>query len=115
MKTISILLLVSLILLGCAASTSERIIGKWSGTQTNAAGNKLPATWEFIEGGTMVISITGLASYGATWEADGNRITIVTELSPDKSTYRDVEFINDDTVKMTKAEAGITETWTRVK
>jgi len=92
----------------------DRIIGTWSGAMTNTNGDKLPAIWTFLDGGVMVVEIPILeASYGATWYADGNRIYITTELDPDNETYRDVEFVNDDLMILTKDEGNISETWIR--
>ena len=102
-------------LLGCSAvakPTSKRIIGVWTGMQTAANGEKVPAKWEFVEGGTMLVEVAGgVFSYGATWEVTGNRIDIVTELDPEKPTYRDVEFKSNDVMVLTKLD--IVETWQR--
>jgi len=92
----------------------ERIIGTWSGAMTNANGDKLPATWTIIEGGVMVIEVLVFdVSYGAEWRVEGDRIHITTELDPDNPTYRDIEFVNDDLMILTKDESEIRETWTR--
>ena len=94
----------------------QRLIGKWSGAQINKNGDPIPATWEFLEDGTMVTTITGLGqSFGAKWSVEGNRINLVSELDPDEPTYRDIEFVSENVMKATKAEANIEETWTRVK
>jgi len=119
-KAIPFLILMSLILVGCGGARSkkpsleERIIGKWSGVQTSVSGDKVPAVWEFIEGGTMIIRIVGVdISFGATWSVEGNRINIVPELDPERPTYRDVEFVSDDVMKLTKED--IVETWARLE
>jgi hypothetical protein len=114
-----VLYILTLVLAACGGSADppleERIIGTWSGAQTNVNGDKIPATWQFLEGGTMVVKITGTdISYGADWSVEGNRINLTTELAPDEPTYRDVEFVSDDVISMTKAESNIEETWTRV-
>lgn len=117
---LALLILVTLVLVSCGSSggndqpLEQRIIGKWSGVQVNVNGDPIPATWEFIEGGTMVVKITGLnVSYGAKWTAEGNRIDFTTELDPDKPNYRNVEFVSEDTMKLTKE--GIEETFTRIE
>lgn len=97
---------------GGDAPIEERIIGEWSGLQTSTNGEKVPATWEFLEGGTMIIKI-GTFSYGAEWSVEGNRVNIATELAPDDPTYRDVEFVSDDVMRLTKED--IEETWSRVE
>jgi len=33
--------------------------------------------------------------------------------NPEESTYRDIEFITDDIIRLTNSEADIVETWTR--
>lgn len=110
------LLLIVLLLAACGgngdAPIEQRIIGKWSGLQTAISGDKVPATWEFFEGGTMVVNVGGF-NYGAEWSVDGNRVNIATELAPDDPTYRDVEFVSDDVMTLTKED--IKETWTRVE
>ncbi len=64
----------------------------------------------------MVVSFVGLEfSYGATWWVEGNRVHIATEVDPDEPTYRDVTFVSDTVVSMTKSESGIEETWTRIR
>jgi hypothetical protein len=96
-------------------SIEGRIIGKWSGLQTSSSGDKVPAIWQFLEGGVMVIQFPAVSiSYGAEWSVDGNRITIVTEIDPANPTYRDVEFLSDDVMRLTKDESGIEEIWTRI-
>ncbi len=115
MKRLVILVILLFALGACGggeAPLEERIIGTWEGAMTNTNGDKIPATWQFLEGGTMLVDAGGLVSYGATWEVEGNRINIVTELAPDDPTYRDAEFVSDDVVKLTKED--ITETWSRV-
>ena len=121
-KAILFLIVTSLVLVACGGLGSkeppleERILGTWSGAQTNADGDKIPATWEFLEGGTMVIKIFGLdMAFGATWSVEGNRINFVLELDSENPTYRDVEFVSDDVIKLTKAEGDIVETWTRIE
>lgn len=99
---------------GNDAPIEERIIGEWSGLQTSVSGDKVPATWEFLPDGTMVVRIGGF-SYGAEWSLDGNRVNIVTEVAPDDPTYRDVEFVSDDVMRLTKEEGDIEETWSRVE
>lgn len=95
--------------------TSDRIIGTWSGLQTSKNNEKVPAEWQFLEGGVMVIRIpAGGISFGANWTLEGKRINIITEIDPDNPTYRDVEFITDDVMRLTKDESDIVETWTRV-
>jgi len=117
---ILLLVLITISLAACGGSGSserpleQRIIGKWSGIQTNAEGDKFPATWEFIEGGTMIVKIIGVdVSYGAKWSAEGSRINFTTELAPDEPNYRDVEFVSEDVIKLKKE--GIEDTWTRVE
>jgi len=114
-KYLLIGIIVMVFLVGCSVTlkpTSECIIGVWTGMQTSANGDKVPATWEFIEGGTMLVEVAGgVFSYGATWEVNGNRINIVTELDPEKPTYRDVEFKSNDVMVLTKLD--IVETWQR--
>lgn len=114
------LILVTLTLAACGGSGAEaqplnqRIIGKWSGAMTNTEGDKVPATLEFLEDGTMIVRITGLdVSYGAEWSTEGSRLNFTTELSPDEPNYRDVEFVSEDVVKLSKE--GIEETFTRVE
>lgn len=117
MKKIILFVLLLLMLVACGGSEQpieERIIGEWSGLQTATSGDKIPATWEFLEDGTMIVNVGGF-SYGADWSVDGNRVTIATELDPDNPTYRDVEFVSDDVVKLTKDEGDIEETWSRVE
>jgi hypothetical protein len=64
----------------------------------------------------MVITITGIdISFGATWSVEESRINIVSEIDPENPTYRDVEFVSDDVMKLTKAESNIVETWSRIK
>lgn len=120
MRLAFLMLVTALIVAACGGSGAsdqpleQRIIGKWSGVQVNKNGDPIPATWEFLEGGTMVVKITGLpVSYGAKWSAEGNRINFTTELNPDEPNYRDVEFVSDDVIKLKKE--GIEETFTRVK
>lgn len=117
MKRIALLLLLLFFALAACGGgdppIEDRIIGQWSGLQTATGGQKVPATWEFLEGGTMVVSAGGI-TYGADWSVDGNRVNIATELAPESPTYRDVEFVSDDVMRMTKEESGIEETWTRV-
>jgi len=97
-------------------SIEERILGKWSGAMTNKNGDKVPALWTFIDGGVMVIEIDLLGySYGAEWYVEGNRIHIIPETDSDNSTYRDAGFVTDDVMILTKGEADIKETWTRVE
>ena len=92
----------------------ERILGKWSGAMTNIQGDKIPATWTFMEGRVMVVNINLLGvSYGAEWYVEGNRIHIISELDPNNPTYRDVEFVSDNVIILTKED--IQETWTRVE
>jgi hypothetical protein len=119
MRILFLLLAIVVFLAACGGSEvsdlplEQRLIGKWSGAQVNREGNPIPATWEFLEGGTMVVTITGLGqSFGAEWSAEGNRINFTTELDPDEPNYRDVEFVSDDVIKLTKE--GIEETFTRV-
>lgn len=96
--------------------TEKRIIGKWSGVMTNKKGEKIPAFWTFMDGGTMIIEINILEySYGAKWSVEGDRIHIVPETDPDSPTYRDVEFLTDDVMILTKEETNIKETWTRAE
>lgn len=115
-----ILILVALIVVSCGSSRGadqpleQRIIGKWSGIQVNSNGDPIPATWEFLEGGTMIVTITGLGqSFGAEWSTEGSRINFTTELAPDEPNYRDVEFVSDDVMKLSKED--IEETFTRVE
>lgn len=117
---LALLILVTLVLVSCGGSggndqpLEQRIIGKWSGVLTNVNGDKIPANWEFIEGGAMVVKIIGLdVSYGGKWLVEGSRINFTTELDPEKSNYRDVEFVSEDTMKLTKE--GIEETFTRIE
>lgn len=115
---IFILLVIVVLLAACGGNSEQpleqRIIGKWSGTQVSANGERIPATWEFLEGGTMVVTITPLnTSYGATWTAEGNRINFTTELDPDNPNYREVEFVSEDVIKLSKED--IEETFTRVE
>jgi hypothetical protein len=94
----------------------ERIIGKWSGVMTNKNGDKIPAFWTFLDGGVMVIELNPFGfSYGAEWHVEGSRIHIIPETDPNDQTYRDVEFVTDDVMILTKEEADIRETWTRVE
>jgi hypothetical protein len=94
---------------------AERILGRWSGVMTNKLGDKLPAYWTFMKDEIMLVEFEGLGySYGAKWRVEGNRLYITTELDPSNPTYRDVEFVTDDLMILTKTEANITETWTRV-
>lgn len=96
-------------------SIRDQVLGKWSGAQTSTNGEMVPALWEFLPDGTMLVSFVGIDfKYGASWSIDGNRITIVTELEPDRSTYRDVEFLSADVMRLTKDEAAIVETWSRI-
>lgn len=93
-----------------------RILGTWSGAMTNHNGDQIPAQWTFMQGGIMIVEFPYLGmSYGAEWSIQGNRINIVTELDPNDPTYRDVEFISDDIIILSKEESGISETWTRVR
>ena len=63
----------------------------------------------------MVVEITMFdVSYGAEWYIQENRLHITTELDPENPTYRDIEFVSDDVILLTKDEAGIKETWTRI-
>lgn len=117
---LAFLILVALIVVACGGSggseppLEQRLIGKWSGTQINKNGDPIPATWEFLEGGTMVVKIVGLdIGYGAKWSVEGSRINFTTELAPDEPNYRDVEFVSEDVVKFSKE--GIEETFTRVE
>lgn len=117
---LAFLIFIILVLAACGDSggsdqpLEQRILGKWSGVQTSASGDKIPATWEFLEDGTMVVEIVGMGmGYGAEWSAEGGRINFTTELAPDEPNYRDVEFVNEDTVKFSKE--GIEETFTRVE
>ena len=94
----------------------ERIIGTWTGAMTNANGDKLPATWTILEGGVMVVEVLMFdVTYGAEWRVEGDRMHITTELDPDNPTYRDIEFVNDDLMILTKDESNIKETWAREK
>ena len=115
-RLLSLTLLLIFALAACGgggdAPIEERIVGTWSGLQTSTNGEKVPATWQFLEGGTMVVQIASF-SYGAEWSVDGNRVNIATELDPDNPTYRDVEFVSDDVMRMTKED--IEETWARVE
>ncbi|MCA9930800.1 MAG: membrane lipoprotein lipid attachment site-containing protein [Anaerolineales bacterium] len=114
-KFILFIVMATLVLAACGGSEppiEERIIGTWSGLQTAASGDKVPATWQFLEGGTMVVSVGGF-SYGAEWSIEGSRVNIVTEVAPDDPTYRDIEFVSDDVMKLTKED--IEETWSRVE
>jgi hypothetical protein len=121
-KAVLFLIVISLILVACGGlggnepPVEERIVGKWSGLMVNVNGDRVPVEWEFLDGGTMVtrISMVGI-SYGGTWSVGGNRINFVTEVDPEKKNYRDVEFVSDDVMKLTKAESNIVETWTRVE
>lgn len=112
-----LLTLVILVVPACGSSgaseqpLNQRLIGKWSGAQVNRNGDAIPATWEFIEGGTMVVTVLG-QSYGADWSAEGNRLNFTTELNPDEPNYRDVEFVSEDVIKLKKE--GIEETFTRI-
>jgi hypothetical protein len=92
----------------------ERVIGEWSGFMTNVNNDKIPATWTFLDNGIMAVSAMGF-SYGAEWYLEDNRIHIISELDPNNPTYRDIEFISGDLMILTKEEADIKETWTRVK
>lgn len=114
------LILIALFVTACGDSgdsnqpLDQRLIGEWSGVQVNVNGDPIPATWEFLEGGTMVVKIVGLnASYGAKWSVEGNRLNFTTELDPDKPNYRNVEFVSEDIIKLTKE--GIEETFTRIE
>lgn len=115
------LIVFSLVLLSCGLGSwatekplNERIVGKWSGLLVNKNGDKLPAEWEFLDKGTMVIRITTAGvSYGGTWSAEGNRINFTTEANPEEKNYREVEFVSDDVVKLTKES--VTETFSRIK
>lgn len=92
----------------------QRLIGKWSGAQINKNGDPIPATWEFLEGGTMIVRIMGVdVSYGAKWSTEGNRLNFTSELAPDEPNYRDVEFVSEDVIKLRKED--IEETFTRVE
>lgn len=111
-----VFVLVTVLLSGCAAPIEKRIIGTWSGAMTNKEGEKIPASWTFMDGGIMLIEINILEyRYGAEWSVEGNRIHIIPETDPNNPTYRDVEFVTDDVMILTKEEAGIKETWTRVE
>lgn len=119
-KVILFLVIASFVLVGCGGAGSnnlpldKRLIGKWSGLIVNKNGDKIPAEWEFLEGGTMVTTVKILdISYGGTWSAEGNRLNFVTEVNPEEQNYREVEFVSDDVIKLTKED--ITETFTRVK
>ena len=60
MKKLLIITLLTLLLAACGGDDppiEERIIGKWSGLQTATSGDKVPATWEFLEGGTMIVYV----------------------------------------------------------
>ena len=92
----------------------EWIIGKWSGAMTNSNGDKIPAFWSFLDGGVMLVEIPlADVSYGAEWRLEGTRLHITTELDPENPTYRDVEFVSEDLMILTKDESGIRETWMR--
>lgn len=113
-----VIFLVLLALAACGGTAEQpldqRLIGKWSGAQINKNGDPIPATWEFLEGGTMIVTITGLGqSFGAKWSAEGNRLNFTTEIDPDNPNYRDVEFVSEDVIKLKKE--GIEETFTRVE
>lgn len=121
MKTggsILFLLAVLFLLLACSGDSGpppieKRILGVWDGLQTNGVGDKLPASWEFVEGGKLIVNIKLMdVTYLADWYVDGNRIHITTEIQPDKPTYRDAEFLNDNMLKLTKDDT-IEETWVR--
>lgn len=112
--SVVVVILVMFLVVGCLGTKSapleERIIGEWSGAQTTTSGDKVPAVWTFLEDGTMLVAV-GPFAYGAKWSVDGDRLNIVTELSPERPTYRDVEFLSDNVVRLTKEE--VVETWTR--
>ena len=94
----------------------DRIIGKWSGSMTNKNNEKVLAYWTFLDDGHMIVEIFGFGvTYGADWYVEGNRLHLVTEMDPSNPTYRDIEFVNDDVIIMTKDEADIKETWTRIE
>lgn len=115
MKKLVSFVLLLIILAACGggdAPIEERIIGEWSGLQTSTNGEKIPATWEFLEDGTMIVKI-GTLSYGAEWSVEGNRVNIAAGFDPANPTYRDVEFVSDDVMRMTKED--IEETWSRVE
>lgn len=110
------ILLLCLLFVACSGLSPEeaQLIGKWEGLQTTINGTKVPATWEFQASDTLIINPSdSLIIYEADWSMEGNRIFITTEIDPENPTYRDVEFIADDTMKLTKGK-GIEETWQRI-
>lgn len=118
-KVMLFLVIVSFVLVGCGGPgggkpIQERVIGKWTGAMVNKNGDRIPVEWEFLEGGTMVTKFPMLnISYGGAWSAESSRINFTTEIDPEEKNYRDVEFVSDDVMKLTKED--FEETFTRVK
>lgn len=109
MKRFWLLLLVGILLIGCKKEEplEKRILGTWSGREVNVNGEMLPATWEFLEGGTLIARIPSEdITYELTWElVQDKRINIFTHLAPEP-TYLDVEFVSDDEIKLIEVESG---------
>jgi len=81
---------------------------------TITSGETIPATWEFLGGGVMIVSIPQVnITYGASWSFAGDRMNIVTELDPENPTYRDIEFVSNDVFIASKES--FSETWSRTE
>jgi len=93
-----------------------RILGEWSGAYSNKDGEKILATMTYYEGGIRITEVTLFGmSFSSEWWFEGDRMYFISELSPEKTNFRDVEFIADDVMRTTKEESDVVETWKRVE
>lgn len=124
MKRFLLLLIIGALLAACGGGqpdTAERLVGKWSGLISNDEGGTFPSDWEFTEDGKMIVVIApgalNVVQTATYYFDDDGALRIVADDAEEGATpgRRVVEFVTDDTVKLTAENSGIVTTLTRVE
>ena len=84
-------------------------------------GTKINTTWQFLVGAGLIYAKIEASDweydhfyyFGFPYGIEGNRIYLNSPIQG--NTYRDVEFLSDNEIRMTKEDEGIIEVWTRVE
>lgn len=106
---------------GGGPDTQERLIGKWGGIISNSEGDQFPSEWEFTEDGKLIIIVApgtlNAVQTGTYYFDDDGALRIVADDAEEGETpgRRVVEFIGDDTVKLTAENDGVAATLTRIE
>ncbi len=107
----SLLLLALVVLLATCGGDNfaDALIGRWEGTSTNDSGT-LPATWEFFEDGTAIITIdtaAGPSTFAGLYQFEDDDTIILLEQEGDTTPgRRDIRMPDDDTLILTAPVSG---------